>query len=49
MVRNYVKNPKINMTIKKYNMVYSVNNSASIQVQLALSIVEIYVDQHSKS
>ena len=37
------------MTIKKYNMVYSVNNGASIQVQLGLSIVEIYVDQHSKS
>ena len=37
------------MTIKKYNMVYSINNGASIQVQLGLSVVEIYVDQHSKS
>ena len=30
-------------------MVYSINNGASIQVQLGLSVVEIYVDQHSKS
>ena len=37
------------MTIKKYNMVYSFNNGASIQVELGLSIVEMYVDQHSKS
>ena len=38
--------PKIlrfNMIIKKYNMVYSVNNVASIQVQLGLSVGEIYV------
>ena len=31
------------MIIKKYNMVYSVNNVASIQVQLGLSVGEIYV------
>ena len=37
------------MMIKKYNTIYSINNGASIQVQLGLSIVEIYVDQHSKS
>ena len=49
MVRNYVKNPKIRYDNEKCNMIYSVNNGASIQVQLGLSIVEIYVDQHSKS
>ena len=38
---------KFNLMIKKYNMVYSINNGASIQVQLGLSILEIYVDQHS--
>ena len=37
------------MKIKKYDMVYSVNNGALVQVQLGLSIVEIYVDQHCKS
>ena len=37
------------MTIKKYNMVYSVNNGALTQVQIGLSNVEIYVNQHSKS
>ena len=32
-------------------MVYQVyiNNGASIQVKLGLSIIEIYVDRHSKS
>ena len=30
-------------------MIYSVNDGASIKVQLGLSIVEIYVDQHSES
>ena len=30
-------------------MTINVNNDASIQVELGLSIVEIYVDQHSKS
>ena len=38
------KNLRFNMTI---NML--INNDASIQVELGLSIVEIYVDQHSKS
>ena len=28
---------------------YTINNGASVQVQLGLSLVEIYVDQHSKS
>ena len=36
------------MTTKKCNMAYSINSSALIQVQLGLSIVEIYIDQHSK-
>ena len=30
-------------------MVYSANNGALIQVQLGVSIVEIYVDYQSKS
>ena len=34
------------MAIKKYNMVYRLNNGASIQVELCLYTVEIYVDQH---
>ena len=36
------------MTTKKCNMAYSINSGALIQVQLGLSIVEIYIDQHSK-
>ena len=37
--------------IKKYNMVYIqlINDGAWIQMELGLSVVEIYVDQHSKS
>ena len=50
MVRNYVKNPKIQYDDKEMQHdLQRVNNGASIQVQLGLSIVEIYVDQHSKS
>ena len=30
-------------------MTININNDASIQVELGLPIVEIYVDQHSKS
>ena len=30
-------------------MTININNDASIQVELGLTIVEIYVDQHSKS
>ena len=39
------KNLRINRTIKKYNVVYSllINNDALIQVELGLSIVEMYV------
>ena len=38
------------MTIKKIqHSLQLVNNGASIQVELGLSVVEIYVDQHSKT
>ena len=36
------------MMTKKCNMAYSINSGALIQVQLGLSIAEIYIDQHSK-
>ena len=36
------KIPRFNMTIKKYNTIYSVNNVASIQVQLGYSIFYPY-------
>ena len=50
MGRNYVKNPKIQYDDKEIqHMVYSINKGVSIQVQLGLPIVEIYVDQHSNS
>ena len=44
------KNLRFNMTIKKYNEhgLQLINNDASIQVELGLTTVEIYVDQPSK-
>ena len=50
MVRNSVKKPKIQYDNKKIqHSLQLINNGASIQVELGLSVVEIYVDQHSKS
>ena len=50
MVRNYVKKPKIQYGDKEMQHgLQLVNNGASIQVELGLSIVEIYVAEHSKS
>ena len=50
MVRNYVKKPKIYYDDKEIQYgLQLINNGASIQVELGLSVVEIYVDQHSKS
>ena len=41
---------KLNVAIKKYSMIYILlKNGAPIQVELGLSILEIHVDQHSKS
>ena len=38
------------MTIKKISHgLQLINNGASIQVELGIFVVEIYVDQHSKS
>ena len=42
-VRIMPKILRFNMIITKYNMVHSVNNVASTQVQLGLSVGEIYV------
>ena len=50
MVRNYVKKPKNQCDDKEIqDGLHRIKNCASIQVELGLSIVEIYVDQHSKS
>ena len=50
MVRNYVKKPKIQYNDKEtQHGLQLINNGASIQVELGLSVVEIYVDQHFKS
>ena len=50
MVRNYVKKPKNQCDDKEIqDGLHRIKNGASIQVELGLSIVEIYVDQHSKS
>ena len=44
------KNLRINMDDKELQHgLQLINNGPSIQVELCLSIVEIYVDQHSKS
>ena len=49
MVRN-VKKPKIQHNDKEIQQgLQLINNGVSIQVELGLSVVEIYVDQHSKS
>ena len=49
MVRNYVKKPKNQCDDKEIqDGLHRIKNGASIQVELGLSIVEIYVDQHSK-
>ena len=49
MVRNYVKKPKNQCDDKEIqDGLHRIKNCASIQVELGLSIVEIYVDQHSK-
>ena len=50
MVRNYGKKAKIEYDDKE--MQYSlhlISNGGSIQVELGLNIVEIYVNRHSKS
>ena len=50
MVRNYVKKPKIQYNDKEtQHGLQLINNGASIQVELSLSVVETCVDQHSKS
>ena len=50
MVRNYVKKPKIQYDDKEIQHgLQLINNGASVQRELALSAVKIYVDQHSKS
>ena len=44
MVRNYFNNPKIQYDdIEIQDSLQLINNGASIQVELGLSIVEIYV------
>ena len=49
MVRNYVKKPKIQHDDKEIQLALQlINNGVSTQEELGLSIVEIYVDQHSK-
>ena len=50
MVRNYVKKPKNQYGNKDIQQgLQLINNGDSIQVELGLLIVEIYVDQHCKS
>ena len=49
MVRNYVKKPKIQYDSEEIQHGLQLINSALIHVKLDLSIVEIYVDQYSKS
>ena len=50
MVRNYIKKHKIQYDNKEIEHgLQLISNDASIQVELDLSIVEIYADQHSKS
>ena len=52
MARNYVKKPKIQQRFKEmqHGLLQLMQFcGALIQVELGLSIVEIYVDQHSKS
>ena len=50
MVRNYVKKPKTQYDNKEIKHgLELINYGASIHEELGLSIVEIYVDQHSKS
>ena len=46
MVRNYLKKPENQYDDKEIQLI---TNGASIQVKLGLSVVEIYVDQHSRS
>ena len=50
MVKNYAKKPKIQYNDKQIQYgLQLINNGVSIQVELGLSVVEIYVDQYSKS
>ena len=50
MVKIYVKKPNVQYDDKEIQHgLQLINNGALIQMELGLSIVEIYVDQHSKS
>ena len=50
MVRNYGKKPKIQYDNKEMqHSLQLISNCVSIQVELGLNIVEMYVDQHYKS
>ena len=50
MMRNYVKIPKNQYDDKEIQHgLQLINNGTSIQVELGLSMEEIYLDQHSKS
>ena len=50
MLRNYGQKAKIQCDDKEtQHSLQLISNGASIQVELGLNIVEIYVNQHSKS
>ena len=50
MVRNYGENPKIQYNDKEMqHSLQLIINGASVQVELGLNVVEIYIDQNSKS
>ena len=50
MVRNYGENPKIQYNDKEMqHSLQLISNGASVQVELGLNVVEIYIDQNSKS
>ena len=50
MVRNYSKKPTVEYDDKEmHHSLQLISNHASIQVELGVNIVQIYVDQHSKS
>ena len=49
MERNFVKKPKIQYNDKEMqNGLQLINSGGSVLVELGLSIIEIYVDQHSQ-
>ena len=49
MVRNYGKKPIVQYDKKMQHSLQLINNGALIQEELRLNIVEIDVNQHSKS